>query len=123
MRTHENHDAALADALWWFRGFNAAHAALQATGGAAFTGAEGLDHHLREVRGWLKELSTGKRRVLGMSERERAIVLTEAEFERVLDGLRSTNAVDVNAGRATVEAVFAEVRAEVKQADEDEVAF
>jgi hypothetical protein len=120
MRTHENHDAALADALWWFRGFNAAHAALQVSG-SPFTGAEGLDHHLREVRDWLKALSAGKRRVLGMTDRERAIVLTEAEFERVLDGYRAITAADVNIGKSTIESIFAEVRAEVKRADADQV--
>jgi hypothetical protein len=80
--SHETTDSALADALWWFRGF----AATRQTGEHDQT--FGLAEKLKRARSWLNSLASGEKRLVGLHERELGIVLTEGEFEMVYDALR-----------------------------------
>ena len=84
IRDHEQADRALADALWWLKGFAAAAPNEHASNTAA-----GMAESLRDIRQWLGNLSLGDRRLLGTNERCFAVVLTEHEFEVLVDGLRS----------------------------------
>jgi hypothetical protein len=60
-------------------------------------------------------MAKGKRRLLGMDERNLAVVMAEAEFERIVDGLHehSTEA-DRSLARETLGRVLREFRAEQK---------
>ena len=111
--SHEQADSALADMIWWFRGFRAATvnsdplAPTDQTfdlAGAALT-----------TRTWLKRLARGKARLLGINDSERAIVLTEAEFDTIFDGLRE-GAIDcVLPARELVMRVLREFQAEANE--------
>lgn len=118
MSRHEQHDNALADALLWLRGFEAATTSdHDDTARKLWTG-------VRNVRDWLAGLTAGRTRLLGMNEHARAVVLTEAEAERLLDGLCETPApADVTAARETIEAVFADMRREAAEPDTDMIPF
>ncbi|MBB4859674.1 hypothetical protein HNO88_003003 [Novosphingobium chloroacetimidivorans] len=104
---HEDADNALADALWWFRGFRAA----QPT--EASDATFDMQSKLLDARNWLKRLAEGKRRVLGLGEPEQGIVITYAEFERLYDGLRH-GIEDREVGVATAKQILEEYRAELR---------
>ncbi|MES2289323.1 MAG: hypothetical protein V4530_06245 [Pseudomonadota bacterium] len=81
MTGHEHNDAALADVIWWLKGFAAANGNMDSDL-AAMSGS------LRRLRDWLGQLSRGEYRLLGLTEKTRAIVITEAELEVIFDGTR-----------------------------------
>jgi len=114
--THEAADNALADALWWFRGFKAAQS--PDASDATFD----MQAKLLETRNWLKRLAEGKSRVLGIGEPEQAVVITYAELERLFDGLRGGIA-DREVGIATAKQILTEYQAEHRAARKSEVPF
>lgn len=95
IRDHEQADSALADALWWLKGFAAAAPNEHASDTAA-----GMADSLREIRQWLGSLSLGDKRLLGTNERCFAVVLTEHEYEVLVDGLRSDRSSEDHAQAA-----------------------
>lgn len=98
---HTDADNALADALWWLRGFEAATTSdHDDTVRRLWTG-------LRAIRVWLNEAATGDHRLLGTTDRHRAVVITEAEFERMHDGLRGLTNEDRELGLSTSHAILA----------------
>lgn len=80
---HEAAAGALADAIWWLKGFAAAQPAEDRTT------VQELERALCEARIWLARLARGQTRLLGTYDNAFAVVLTEAELETVWDGLRS----------------------------------
>lgn len=111
--THEATDNALADALWWFRGYSASQPV------DAYDRTHDLAGALLTARNWLKRLALGRTRLLGLDDRNCAVVLTEHEFE-VLDDATRENATNEEreAGREVIRGVFAAFRAERKEARE-----
>lgn len=83
IRDHEQADNALADALWWLKGFAAAAPNEHASNTAA-----GMAESLRDIRQWLGSLSLGDKRLLGTNERCFAVAMTEHEYEVLVDCLR-----------------------------------
>lgn len=116
---HETASAALADAIWWFKGYRAGAQQIEAWSMSDPT--EGMGDALRGVREWLGQMAQGKRRVLGTDKRSLAMVMTEAEFERLFDGLHThSGEADRALARETAERILNEFRAEWrKQPDED----
>ncbi|GEM70982.1 hypothetical protein SAQ01S_07480 [Sphingomonas aquatilis NBRC 16722] len=95
----------LADALWWMRGFAAA---------AEGRGTErDIAAKLSDVHAYLGDVQNGRLRRLG---EETAIVLTFAEFERLVDAARVPDAREITSAKQTIEAVLAEYRREDEQA-------
>lgn len=94
IRDHEQADSALADALWWLKGFAAARPEDHEC-----TAAD-LADKLRDTRQWLGHLSLGDKRLLGTNERCFAVVLTEHEYEVLVDGLRSDRSSEDHAQAA-----------------------
>lgn len=114
--THEQADSALADAIWWFKGFRAAHADNDPTCGMA--------DDLRNARNWLSRLARGKTRLLGLTERAQGVVLTEYEFEVVFDALRDGSCEqDRNLARPLIQNILDEIRAERDAARAEEKAL
>lgn len=107
---HSEADSLLADALWWFKGFLAAQPA------DASDPTDALGNSLRNVRQWLIGLSQGHRRLLGTNERQYAVVLTEAEFERIYDGLKHRTVKDLDLGLTTAKAILDQFTAERREA-------
>lgn len=116
--SHEQSDALLADATWWLKGFRAGAQQIEAWGNSDPT--DGIGCGLLAVRDWLSRLARGKRRVLGMDDRNLAVVLTEAEFERLYDGLRGhAGDADRALARETAETIWREFVAERREPKED----
>lgn len=103
-------DSLLADALWWFKGFRAAQPV------DSVDPTDALSDSLRNVRQWLIGLSQGHRRLLGTNERQYAVVLTEAEFERIYDGLKHRTVEDLDLGLTTAKAILEQFTAERREA-------
>ncbi|QTH19750.1 hypothetical protein HRJ34_15385 [Rhizorhabdus wittichii] len=82
IRDIEQAHAALADAIWWLKGFAAARPASIDEGAGEH---RQMEARLQDVRNWLHSLTTGSFRRLGD---EKAIVMTYAEFERFVDAAR-----------------------------------
>lgn len=80
--THEQADSALADAIWWFRGYKASRPTDE------YDQSFDLGTALLSARTWLKRLARGKTRLLGLNEREQGVALTYYEFEVIFDALR-----------------------------------
>ena len=80
--THKAADNALAEAIWWLKGFRAAHPDSDPTCG--------MEDGLRAARDWLSGLAHGRTRLLGLSDHAQGLALTEHEFEVMYDGLRAT---------------------------------
>ena len=101
----EQAHAALADALWWLKGFGAIKRKSAATD---------LSEQLREVRIWLGRITDGYVRRLGD---EKVVVITYGDFERLFDGLRE-NATDADRadGRAAAEMLLSQYGAEAREA-------
>jgi len=98
----------LADALWWLRGFSA----------AAETGTDEVAHRLAEeladVREYINELQYGAVRRIGD---EKAVVLTYAEFERLVDACRpDAHREDLNLAHTTIRAVLKQYGEEAQRA-------
>ncbi|CDO37631.1 hypothetical protein [Novosphingobium sp. KN65.2] len=116
--THETTDSALADAIWWFHGFKAAAQASD----AMCDPTRDLGTKLRNARDWLSGLARGESRFLGLNEREHAIVLTEHEFEVIMDGLRGT-AEEMAEAREKSMAIYRRFQAEQRERANTEVPF
>lgn len=120
--SHKASAALLADALWWFKGYRAGAQQIEAWGNSDPT--EGLGDGLRGVREWLCQLARGSRRVLGVEERTLAIVMTEAEFERIYDGLRGhSGPADRALARETAETILREFQREQRETPDDDIPF
>lgn len=100
----------LADAQWWFKGFAAARPASIDEGSGEHTF---LERQIAEVRAFLHRISTGKIRRMGD---DTAIVLTYAEFERLVDAVKSPEAAEMVAAGLVIEKVVKEYRAEHAEA-------
>lgn len=83
--SHDAADSALADAIWWFKGYVA---------GSSTDVTDGVIDRLRRARQWIDKLASGDARLIGTDEREQAFAITEREFEQIMDALhpRSTKA-------------------------------
>ena len=114
---HTDADNALADVLWWLRGFEAA------TTSDHDDTVHDLWTGLRNIRNWLSEMARGGHRLLGLSENARAIVITEAEFEAILDGLQRNTEEDREAGRQTARAIFDQYAREARELANPTVPF
>lgn len=108
---------ALADALWWFKGFAAARPPSIDEGSGEHVA---LENQIREVRNFLGSINRASIRRLG---EETAIVLTFAEFERLVDAVRVPRPAEMQAAIDTVEAVLAEYRIEEASARNLDVPF
>lgn len=116
----EKADNLLADAIWWLRGFRAAHPVDMMD----CDPTQGLGDALLNVRNWLVKLSLGRARIIGANERQVAVVMTEGEFEQLFDGLRVDAAEeDLLLARTKVAAILQEFRHERASAFNPEVPF
>lgn len=116
--THEQADNALADAIWWFRGYKASRPTDDYDQSFDLGGA------LHSARTWLKRLARGKTRLFGLTEREEAVALTYGEFEVLYDALRErATAQDRDLGQELVKRVLDEISVERKADRDDEVFF
>lgn len=98
----------LADALWWMRGF--------AANGEDGTVVHSLAGKLADVHAYLARVQLGDIRRLGD---ETAIVMTFAEFERLVDAIRVPRPEEIKSAVDTVEAVLAAYRREEQRAVRD----
>lgn len=105
---------ALADALWWFKGFAAARPPSIDEGAGEH---RDLERKIGDVREFLTSINRASIRRMG---EETAIVLSFAEFERIADAIRGYNPVERMSAIQTVETVFAEYSAEEKRHREDQ---
>lgn len=103
-------DDALADAIWWFKGFAAARPPAMDEGSGEHVALEG---NLKEVRHFLNSINRASIRRLG---EETAIVLTFAEFERLVDAVRVPRPAEIQAAISTVEAVLSAYQTEEQSA-------
>ena len=93
-------DNALADVLWWLKGFAAAHPPEERGEVAA------MAENLRQIRQWLGSLEIGDKCLLGQNEFTFACVLTEHELEVIIDGLRSTDGPSMLAALEKTQAIY-----------------
>lgn len=100
---------ALADSLWWMKGYAAAQTDPSSMGAIE---ARDMENKIGEVRRFLNEINHATIRRMG---EETAIILSFAEFERIVDAVRGYNAQEMQLANETVEAVLAEYRAEEKR--------
>ncbi|WP_374139445.1 hypothetical protein [Sphingomonas sp.] len=114
---HKEADSALADLLWWHKGFAAAHGIAAASGQGLPANDPDLEGRARRVREWISALCVGQRRTLGLDDRDRAIVITEAEFERLFDGLKfHDQEADYKIAAETAVNILQQARAEWQEA-------
>jgi len=116
IRTNEQAHAHLADALWWLRGLSAA---FRDTGEGEENQAKSLANKLLEVRQWLDRVSDGKVRRIGD---EKAVVLTYAEFELLLDAFPTHSdpaPAEVGHARAALRVILSEYQIEAASARND----
>lgn len=118
IRDIEQAHAALADAIWWLKGFAAARPSDVDEGAGEH---RHMEARLQDVRNWLHSLTTGSFRRLGD---ERAIVLTYGEFERLVDASRpgSTRA-DIELAGETVRTVLDAYRDEAMRSRNLDIPF
>ncbi|MGF7152651.1 hypothetical protein [Novosphingobium gossypii] len=116
--SHEQADALLADVTWWFKGYRAGAQQIEAWG--TLDPTDGLGTAILGVREWIGRLARGKRRVLGISDRNLGVAMTEAEFERLHDGLREHSGDGDRAlARETIELIYREFVAERREPKND----
>lgn len=103
IKTVDQAHAALADALWWLKGFAAAS--------EGHSEARAMADDLREARNYLDRIAEGQVRRIGD---EKAIVLTYAEFEALYDFVSHLDATEGEKERAvtTVRDVLAQYQRE-----------
>lgn len=106
IRDIESADAALADAIWWLKGFAAARPASVDEGSGEHLS---LESKVREVRAFLNSVNRASIRRMG---EETAVVLSFAEFERLVDAVRVPRPKEIKDAIETVEKVLAEYRME-----------
>lgn len=97
---------AIADAVWWFKGFAAARPASIDEGAGEH---RELEAKLGKVRHFLSRINRADVRRLG---EETAVVLSFAEFERLVDAVRVPRLGETAMAIQTIEKVLAEYRAE-----------
>lgn len=108
----ERRDSILADAIWWFHGFQAANKGSDGTDPTRDLGVQ-----LTAVRADINRLGDGRSRLIGSDDRNLAIAIREAEFEAIFDAFReSADAEDVKTGFDTLKRILAEFSAERKAA-------
>jgi len=117
IRNIEAANEALADAVWWFKGFAAARPPAMDEGSGEHIA---LESKLQEVRHFLNSINRASIRRLG---EETAIVLTFAEFERLVDAVRVPRPAEIQSAINTVEAVLAEYRVEESSARDLDAPF
>lgn len=100
---------ALADALWWMKGFAAAQTDQTSMGAIE---ARDMENKIGDVRRFLNEVNHATIRRMG---EETAIVLSFSEFERLVDAVRVPRLAETNIAIKTIENVLAEYRAEEKR--------
>ena len=103
-------DNALADVLWWLKGFAAANPPEERGEVAA------MAENLRQIRQWLGSLEIGDKRLLGQNEHTFACVVTENELEVIIEGLHvqapgSDRERSLEKARAIYQQFFGERRA------------
>lgn len=113
-------DLALADAFWWLRGFGAANPAEDSAGQAG----DGIGR----ARATIQKLTSGDAivvRAWGEHHDKQGfrIVISEAEFDRIFDGLRSSDPNDVKDGLACATALRDRAMKEIKQILQPEMPF
>lgn len=106
IRDIETAREALADALWWFKGFAAARPPAIDEGAGEH---RDLEAKIGEVRSFLSRINRASIRRLG---EETAIVLSFAEFERLVDAVRVPRFAETLMATQTIETVLAEYQAE-----------
>lgn len=99
MNHHSQHDAALADIIWWLKGFSAACPPDFGEPSEAQKDATRLAAGAQAIRDWLDVLAAGQMRLIGRGEHCYSIVLSDEEFWIVHDGL-SPNATKDRRGQA-----------------------
>jgi len=97
----------IADALWWMRGFAACSTSILHAD---------LADKLSEVNGYLLDVQRGRVRRLGD---ETAVVMTFAEFERLVDAVRVPRPQEIKLAVDTIEAVLADYRRDEARCNED----
>lgn len=102
----------LADALWWMRGYAAA--------GDRDSVASDLADKLASVHAYLRKVEDGEVRRLG---EETAVVMTFAEFERLVDAVRVPQPQEIKAAAETIEKVLAAYRHEERAATNPDLPF
>ena len=117
-------DEALADVVWWLKGFQAAQPADPM--GAGDTTPGELHRAVSSVRDWLRRLSSGRRRTLVFygstvaGVQDARVVVTEGEIERLHDALREGAPTDERAmARALTTSLLDALSSETKRADPD----
>lgn len=117
IRNIEAASEALADAIWWFKGFAAARPPAMDDGSGEHVALEG---QLLEVRQFLHSINRASIRRMG---EETAVVLSFAEFERLVDAVRVPRPAEIQAAANTIEAVLAEYRSEEASARNPDIPF
>lgn len=100
---------ALADSLWWMKGYAAAQTDPSSMGAIE---ARDMENKIGDVRRFLNEIGHATIRRMG---EETAIVLSFSEFERLVDAVRVPRLAETNIAIQTIENVLAEYRAEEKR--------
>jgi hypothetical protein len=100
----------IADAFWWLRGF----ASARPNDNGAFEAMEAA----RMAQHWLRRLLNGDGIVIRADERPAdkqgyRIAISEAQFDRLHDGLRSSNADDRADGLACATEIFEKLTREL----------
>lgn len=101
---------ALADAVWWLKGFAAARPASIDEGPGEH---RDLEAKLGEVSTFLASINRASIRRLG---EETAVVLSFAEFERLVDAVRLPRLAETIAATQVIEQVLAEYQAQDRAA-------
>lgn len=96
----------LADAIWWLKGFAAARPASIDEGAGEHLR---LESQLNDVRAFLTHINNASIRRMG---EETAVILSFAEFERLVDAVRVPRQGEVMVARQVIEDVLAQYRAE-----------
>ena len=98
----------VADALWWMRGF--------AASSSSVVHAD-LADKLTEVNSYLQKVQNGQVRRLGD---ETAVVMTFAEFERLVDAVRVPRPEEIKIAIDTINAVLADYTREDRRRNQDQ---
>ena len=118
IRDIEQAHAALADAIWWLKGFAAARPPSIDEGSGDHVV---MENRLQEVRNWLHSLAQGSFRRIGD---EKAIVMTYAEFERFIDAARpQATWEDLNLAAETGRTILAAYRDEAARSRNLDIPF
>ena len=98
----------VADALWWMRGFAASSTSVVHVD---------LTDKLTEVNSYLQKVQNGQVRRLGD---ETAVVMTFAEFERLVDAVRVPRPEEIKIAIDTINSVLADYTREDRRRNQDQ---